>query len=119
MKILKLEYKINLNLNKWKEAIANLDQLAEFSKESGEGGAEESDFKMDKILSEKAWIMYSFVDSIVDSEEERKQLMVSSAKMLVDAIEANAKNVEARTRLGTLIHVFGSSYLKDLDIPQK
>jgi hypothetical protein len=39
--------------------------------------------------------------------------------MLLDAISINESNVEARIKLGTLIHVFGSTHLKDLEMAQK
>lgn len=73
--------------------------------------SEDPEFTKDDILSERAWISYSFIDEIAKNEAERKELVTSSVKMLVDAISINENNVDARTRLGTLIHVFNSSYL--------
>ena len=115
-KLLKLQYQVNLNINDWKEAINVLEQLAECAKQMEQ---QESDFKLDKILSEKAWISYSFADQIVESEEEKKKLIQASTSMLVDAIKANPQNVVAKTRLGTLIHIFGKTHLDDFEMSQK
>jgi hypothetical protein len=37
-----------------------------------------------------------------------------AAEMLGQAIEINPQNIQARTRLGTLIHLFGSSTLSSM-----
>ena len=50
--------------------------------------------------------MYSFLEEIGATQEERRKHILNAAKMLVDASETN---VEARIRLGTLIHVFDLS----------
>ena len=65
------------------------------------------------MLSEKAWITYSYLEEIGADEQERRQLILSAAKMLVDASDTN---VEARVRLGTLIHLFD---LSEIDLKQE
>ena len=57
------------------------------------------------------------MDEMTSVESEKKALIVSCTKMLQDAIALNEKNVEAKVRLGTLIHVFGSTFLKDFEMP--
>ena len=71
------------------------------------------------ILSERAWISYSYINEIAETEEDRCNLIQACSKMLLDAIDSNPSNVTARMRLGTLIHIYGPTYLKDIDIPQK
>ena len=53
-------------------------------------------------MSEKAWITYSYLDDIASDPKERHDLLLSASKMLLDASETN---LEAKIRLGTIIHV--------------
>jgi cell shape-determining protein MreC len=64
----------------------------------------DSEEPQDHILSEKAWITYSYLDQIAKDPQERLSLLLSAVKMLQDASETN---VEARVRLGTIIHTNG------------
>jgi tetratricopeptide (TPR) repeat protein len=93
-----LSYKVFINTNRWKEALKGLES----SKEPQEW-----------VLSEKAWITYSYLEEIGADEKERTELILSAAKMLVDASDTN---VEARVRLGTLIHLFD---LSEIDLKQE
>ena len=81
-------------------------------------GDEAADFKLDKILSEKAWISYSFADQIAVSDDEKKELLQAASRMLLDALKANPKNTTAKTRLGTLIHLLGKTHLADINMTQ-
>lgn len=63
-----LAYTVSINVNQWKEALVCLDKLESFSKDN-----ENTDFALDKVLSEKAWIFYSFVDNW--EADEQKQII--------------------------------------------
>ena len=93
-----LSYKVFINTNRWKGALKGLES----SKEPQEW-----------VLSEKAWITYSYLEEIGADEKERRELILSAAKMLVDASDTN---VVARVRLGTLIHLFD---LSKIDLMQE
>lgn len=52
-----LAYTVNINVNQWKEALVCLDKLEAISKEDSN-----CEISLDTVLSQKAWIFYSFVD---------------------------------------------------------
>lgn len=100
-----MSYKVSINTNDLKEA---LDCLSYLENENDE------EFPKEKILSERAWVSYSFLDEIAKNEAEKKELINSCVKMIQDAIAINENLVDARTRLGTLIHIYSKTYLVDL-----
>lgn len=89
-----IKYNIMVEAGKWERALEAL--------ESVQG-------RDDWVLSEKAWISYTYMDQIAKNEEDRKQLIESATNMLQDAITKNAANLNARIRLGTLLHITNKS----------
>lgn len=65
----------------------------------------------DQCFSELAWTLYS--------EEQSAESVEKAAELLLKAIELNGQNVTAQMRLGTLVHLYAHSFLKDANIPEK
>lgn len=68
-----MAYAVHININQWKEALVSLDALEALGKASPDT---KLTFGLDKVLSERAWIFYSFVEEW--PENERKQIIINA-----------------------------------------
>jgi len=68
-----MAYAVHININQWKEALVSLDVLEALGKANPD---KKLTFGLDKVLSERAWIFYSFVEEW--PENERKQIIINA-----------------------------------------
>ena len=69
-----------------------------------EGGlGAKSGIKDEWIKSQKAWLIYSFIDEIEPKKDQQIKIIEGVYVLLKDALALNHQNVEIQQRLGTVI----------------
>ncbi len=79
-----------------------LDEL-----ERGAGAAFKG-IKEDWLKSQKAWLIYSFIDDIEQDKSQQVKIIEGVYLLLTEALAINPQNIEIQQRLGTIIFNYES-----------